>query len=129
MQTFLPYPDFKQSLHHLDNRRLGKQRVECKQILNALTNGGGWANHPAVKMWAGYEEALKLYMNTAIQVWVQRGYKNTMPIVEVGKVVLPPWIGGPIHATHRANLLRKNPKFYGHYDWTEDPSTPYFWPV
>jgi len=35
MQTFLPYPDFLQSLQSLDNKRLGKQRVETFQILNA----------------------------------------------------------------------------------------------
>ena len=36
MQTFLPYPDFTQSAKTLDYRRLGKQRVEAWQILNAL---------------------------------------------------------------------------------------------
>ena len=38
MQVFLPYPDFKKSLESLDNKRLGKQRVEAKQILNVLLN-------------------------------------------------------------------------------------------
>jgi len=33
MQTFLPFPDFAESAKCLDNRRLGKQRVEAKQIL------------------------------------------------------------------------------------------------
>jgi len=32
MQTFLPYADFKESAQCLDYRRLGKQRVEAKQI-------------------------------------------------------------------------------------------------
>lgn len=39
MQTFLPFPDFKQSAQCLDNKRLGKQRVECLQILKALAKG------------------------------------------------------------------------------------------
>lgn len=33
MQTFLPYPEFIKSAQCLDNKRLGKQRVEAKQIL------------------------------------------------------------------------------------------------
>ncbi|MFN7881952.1 MAG: pyrimidine dimer DNA glycosylase/endonuclease V, partial [bacterium] len=33
MQTFLPSPSFAESARILDNKRLGKQRVECKQIL------------------------------------------------------------------------------------------------
>ena len=46
----------------LDPLRLGKQRVEALQILRALTVPGyGWRHHPAVKMWAGYEEALVRY--------------------------------------------------------------------
>ncbi len=36
MQTFLPYPDFKESFRALDSKRLGKQRVEAFQILNAI---------------------------------------------------------------------------------------------
>ena len=42
MQTFLPYADYTRTAKCLDRQRLGKQRVECKQILNALENGGGW---------------------------------------------------------------------------------------
>lgn len=33
MQTFLPFPDFARSAKVLDNKRLGKQRIEAKQIL------------------------------------------------------------------------------------------------
>lgn len=36
MQTFLPYPDFEDSAHALDQLRLGKQRVENLQIMQAL---------------------------------------------------------------------------------------------
>lgn len=51
MQTFLPYKSFAESAACLDNKRLGKQRVEVLQILKALHNPSyGWQNHPAVKM-------------------------------------------------------------------------------
>jgi len=39
MQTFLPYPNFDASAAVLDDRRLGKQRVEAKQILLTLEKG------------------------------------------------------------------------------------------
>ena len=62
MQTFLPFPDFARSAAVLDPPRLGKQRVENVQILRGLTVAGhGYRHHPAVKMWAGYEEALVRY--------------------------------------------------------------------
>lgn len=37
-QTFLPYKDFEKCASALDNKRLYKQIVECKQILNILGN-------------------------------------------------------------------------------------------
>jgi len=58
MQTFLPYTDFIQSAKCLDYRRLGKQRLEAKTILNILLNEttkAGWRNHPAVLMWSSHE--------------------------------------------------------------------------
>jgi len=36
MQTFLPFPDFEESAYALDQKRLGKQRVETLQIMQAL---------------------------------------------------------------------------------------------
>lgn len=39
MQTFLPYPSFTETAKCLDYRRLGKQRVECKQLIIAINQG------------------------------------------------------------------------------------------
>ena len=131
MQTFLPYPDFELTARTLDYLRLGKQRVEAKQILNALRRGrGGWFFHPAVQMWRGYENALRLYMNTMIREWKRRGYRNTMRCSPIrGPVVMPPWMGWPdFHASHRSNLFRKNPIYYGRFNWKTCPELPYIWP-
>ena len=52
MQTFLPHRNFQKTAKSLDRQRLGKQRVETWQILQAITNlSYEWQNHPAVKMW------------------------------------------------------------------------------
>jgi hypothetical protein len=54
MQTFLPSTSFIQSAKCLDYKRLGKQRVEAKTIINILegkTTSNAWRNHPATKMW------------------------------------------------------------------------------
>jgi hypothetical protein len=132
MQTFLPYPDLKRSAQCLDNKRLGKQRVEALTILRTL-NGGkqGWAHHPAVKMWRGYENALRLYMNTCIEEWIRRGFKNTMKMEPiVGEIIYPHWFGSvDFHSSHRSNLLRKDHTFYNKYGWRENASMPYIWPV
>jgi hypothetical protein len=133
MQTFLPYPDLELSAQSLDWRRLGKQRVECLQILNVLEGTSkrmGWRNHPAVKMWAGHTEALRAYMNESILEWVTRGYNNTMEIRPTDPDArLPEWFGKEdFHASHRSNLIRKDPTWYGQFGWKEGPDLPYVWP-
>ena len=130
MQTFLPYEDFKRSAEVLDDKRLGKQRVESMQIYKAcVLDDYGWKNHPATKMWVGYEYALLEYMNVMIQTWVERGFKNTMGIARFDtKIVMPPWLGdADLHASHRSNLLRKDRDFYSKYDWSESDDMPYYW--
>lgn len=132
MQTFLPYPDFRASAEALDPRRLGKQRVEALQILNALDRtAGGWVNHPAVRMWRGHRPALGLYMNAMIEEWRRRGFRNAMTLAPVeGVPEMPPWLGREdLHASHRAALLHKEPGWYGRFGWAEAPAYAYVWPV
>jgi hypothetical protein len=136
MQTFLPYPDFRKSLQSLDYRRLGKQRIEAYQIIRIIKAAsqskeyrGGYRNHPAVKMWHGHINALKLYYNLSIDEWVRRGYKNRMKKMKISsKISYPPWFGREnFHAAHRSNLLRKDQAFYSQYGWKEPPDLPYLW--
>mgnify|MGYP003636941713 FL=1 len=131
MQTFLPYFDMRDSVSCLDNKRLGKQRVECLQILNVLEGRrDGWKNHPAVKMWTGHTEALHLYKDICITEWIDRGFNNTMILTsKKDHPSLPNWWGGEIHATHRSNLLRKDAAYYRQFGWCETDDLPYFWPT
>ena len=142
MQTFLPYSSFIRSARTLDYKRLGKQRVEAKQILNALDpdyNGKGWVTHPATQMWAGYEDALKLYANEMITEWKKRGYNNTMQYytINADEIKYPPWLGiEEFHKSHRMHLLRKDAEFYSvHFpeeaklSMFEIESYPYWWPT
>lgn len=131
MQTFLPYPDFYESLKCLDNRRLGKQRVEAMQLVNALEgNSKGWRNHPACLMWKGHIEALKTYHDIAIELWIARGFKNTMKLYGTNNYDYPEWFNDKdFHASHRSNLLRKDFAHYSKFNWTEPINLEYIWPV
>lgn len=145
MQTFLPYPDFDQTAKCLDMRRLGKQRVEAWQIYLALTEHSyGWKNHPAVKMWQGYEPALCYYGLVICIEWIQRGYRDTLAVRFQERCLyyehlfndrspfpLPPWLGNEeFHQSHKSNLMRKNPEFYGKFFGSDYPQNlSYFWPT
>ncbi len=131
MMTFLPSESFQISAYCLDYKRLGKQRVEARQIIDTLEGRSkGWIHHPAVKMWEGHVEALKDYFNEISSMWVYKGYKHNMGFYVVENPVRPAWIGNPtFHASHRAALLAKDYKFYSQWGWTEVPKIDYFWPV
>jgi hypothetical protein len=134
MQTFLPYPEFPKSLVTLDNRRLGKQRVEGLQLLM-----GQWKYHPASRMWRGYEGALATYVRECCLTWIYRGYGDNV-LNRVNQLVadhpewdvlqMPPWIGEPeFHRAHRSNLLRKDQTHYKRFFEPELPDNlPYIWP-
>jgi hypothetical protein len=137
MNTFLPSADFRKSAECLDYKRCGKQRVEAYQILDIVSGKrttGGWINHPAVLMWVGYPEALRLYLKCFIEEWVNRGYNNNMEIPIIGKeeekeIEMPHWLGDDrLHTSHRSNLLRKDPEYYKQFGWTEGPFLEYYWP-
>jgi len=133
MQTFLPYKEIEKSVKCLDSKRLGKQRVEAFQILNIIlkrTKTKGWRNHPAVKMWQNYPNALKFYFNECVKEWISRGYKNNMNFEKIeGKIIFPKWIGiKRFHASHRSNLLRKDKEYYSQFDWKESNNLSYVWP-
>ena len=149
MQTFLPYADFERSAQALDQKRLGKQRVEVIQVVRGLTRpGDGWRPHPAVLMWKGHEEALGRYGLTICEVWTERGFGDTCAATIVADLreagvtalrsqanlaaagALPAWLGDEeFHRSHRSALVRKDPAFYAPLFPGVPDDLPYVWPT
>ncbi len=149
MQTFLPYSDFDETARALDRKRLGKQRVEVIQIVRALTRPGyGWASHPAVLMWKGYEEALGRYGVSVCDVWVEQGFGDTcaatigadLRTIGVTSIrsyqqlaaegALPAWLFDPaLHRSHQSALVRKDSGHYRRLFPDVPDDLPYVWPV
>lgn len=140
MQTFVPFIHFDLVADCLDRRRLGKQRVECYQILRALTGQSrGWVNHPAVKMWRGFEPALVDYTLTMCETWVNRNYSDTIAdkiydefgdfVEPDGGILRPAWLEDErVLRSHRAMLFHKDPNYYSSFkDYAH--ITEYYWPV
>lgn len=151
MQTFLPYKDFNHSAEVLDNKRLNKQILEGYQILKVLNNPdprAGWTNHPAVKMWRGYEHALFTYIHAMVVTAKRRGIKtennwNNLISLRVSTIQnwgsgMPPWYRDKeelrrLTNSHKANLYRKDPIFYYRFaSRIAEPccdSCQYYWPT
>lgn len=139
MQTFLPFTQFSRTAEVLDYQRLGKQRVEAKQIYLALTQPGyGWQHHPAVRMWRGCEAMLLLYGYTVSCIWRDRGYNDTLrdyfwaqlnnyTMTQQGTA--PAWLGDTaFHRSHQSNLIRKNAAHYAPLFPGVPADLPYVWP-
>lgn len=105
-----------------------------------------WSNHPAAKMWKGYERVLWSYTKAIIDEWKSRGYKDTvqekMDILvseNISRFVCvtcpdnyprPPWLGlEELHSSHRSALLYKDYEYYKQFNWKEEPKIDYIWPV
>jgi hypothetical protein len=151
MQTFLPYPDFRQSAAVLDKPRLGKQRVETLQSLRALVIPDyGWQSHPAIRMWMGYVPALTVYGLAMVDEWTARGGADSTRanILEFAPeaaqawevlanggspedagIAFPPWLGDPqLHLSHRSKLISKDSRFYTSLFPGTPPDLDYVWP-
>ena len=136
VNTFLPWPDAEKTAKSLDNKRLGKQRVEALQILRAnLGLTKGWRNHPAAVMWRGHEGFLYKYTNAICIEWRRRGYEDNVQaqLQELNATHKidgwdPPWWWGKrqFHRSHKSNLKRKDPDYYS-FDVPDD--LPYRWPT
>jgi hypothetical protein len=148
MQTFLCYLRHSRTMADLDDARLNKQCVETLQILRVLRGEqDGYSNHPAVRMWEGYEPALLVYGLCACYEWrVKRKHSTTIwgQLAEIAgdywdpanlegdisDYEPPPWMKDVwILRSHRSNLIRKAPHIYGpKYEGTPE-NMPYLWPA
>lgn len=150
MITFLPDESFVKSMECLDSTRLCEQRVRACRILEVLTgqqllttsiqsvvpfnrDASMWERHPAIMMWRGYEDCLRLYLDIASGEWQHRGYVETIHIPSYKPsgtgAKRPLWLGyDKFHQSHRSNLIRKDPKHYRKFWPTEPDDIKYFWP-
>lgn len=117
----------------LDNKRLGKQRVEAYQIIKALTGQSkGWVNHPATVMWRGYESFLCKYGMVMCREWIYRGFNDSLMekfnmYHDFFPEVRPWWYDyEPLHISHQSNLYRKDPVHYAQYE-NVGADLPYVW--
>lgn len=135
---------------NLNQTHSGVQLDSNSNIQNSIQNyepivekKRGWINHPAVKMWKGYEEALKMYINLCIEEWIERGCKNNMKIYKVNEKVvkIPYWLyNNNLSQSHQIAMLRKeiarNEKDWYVQLWSEKKITcepkffdlGYYWP-
>lgn len=118
MQVFMPYVDPKTSASVLDTKRLGKQRVEIKYMLEVMYGMWPYRKHPIIEMWWDYPKYLEQIYYYCVQEWASRGFKNTMPDKiryalsdPCTKYEPPPWLRD-YTPQYQGLLLYKDFEFY-----------------
>lgn len=133
MQTFISDLDIKRAAQVLDRQRLGKSRLEARQIYQTIAEGRkAWSHHPAVLMYRDYLPFLAFYGQTICDEWIGRGYKDSQRpffAAQVQDSTPPPWLNEAFVTAHRSNLVRKLPAHYGPLWPGVNPDLPYVWPV
>jgi hypothetical protein len=118
---------------------LNKQLLECRQIMKVLITTftdpaakPGWRNHPAVRMWAGYEGTLLSYSSYVAAELNNRdiAFENNWNAIldnfwnsgihMESIAAIPNWWADPVQAdkiitTHRASLFKKDPQHYAQW--------------
>lgn len=133
MQTFLPYADYFRSAKVLDNKRLFKQSLECKQIASAITGlSNGWKNHCITRLWQDHLDHLLDYWEYIICESVMRDRTFIDIPLEIAEKVTkrtykPVLIGNEqFHSAYRSHLLAKDFEHYKQFNWKEEPKSGYY---
>jgi len=141
MQTFMTHDNYMDTAKALDNKRLGKQRVEAYQILKALrgdyNDTGAWVNHPATVMWRNHQYDLALYGLTISMEFYERGFDGYNMVETFNDLTAqlrndnteryPWWVNDQLlRYTHQSNLVRKDADYY---DFDVPDNIPYVWPL
>ena len=139
IQTFLPYADFTRSAAILDDKRLGKQRVETLQIFQVLVGlrwnrtgatplievvrAEGVAQPPGGARLEGLRgeparlSARRMRSNGRSAGFADTCLASTLGLFEASGLPIDPkrpaWVDDPaVHRSHQSNLIRKDPVFY-----------------
>jgi len=146
-----PLASYRESARVLDDKRLRAQANEAKVILRVASGftiddnyqwvpwtGRGWANVALTRAWRPWTFSLALYGRCVATEMRERGmvpadvldgwFRRMAAHLWSGQwPMAPSWLGGPVHGRCRAQLLAKDPEWYGRYGWTEDPADMRIW--
>ena len=108
----MPYPEPIKVAQCLDAKRLNKQIIECRQILDAIDGTGkGWFNHPVVNMYKSHRDWLFYYMN-CLDCY-QKGLINyAQDWDEWANEKKPLFLTSDLCDQHKRRLYTKNPEHY-----------------
>lgn len=112
----------------LDEKRLRKQIIECRQILDAL-NGKtkAWRNHPAVVQYEGYKPYLMNYLD-CLQLFAKGELEQAKDISDVtDRWFKPLFHTEPYFDSMKRRLYTKDPVHYAQWADLGTSDVNWYW--
>ena len=100
----------------LDQRRLNKQIIECRQILDALNGAKAWSNHPCVLQYREHKQWLYEYMQCLEQFAMGRLYTPRM-YSDFADKYRPDWHTQEYYDQMKRRLYTKDKDYYKQWSW------------
>lgn len=108
MQIFIPYKIPIDVARCLDKRRLNKQIIETRQIINAISGiSKAWFNHPVVKMYKDHIDFLKDYENCLFS-FISGSEETAMMFSDNAMRNIPDFITEDLCNQHKRRLYTKD---------------------
>ena len=117
MQVFVPFPSPIEVAKCLDKKRLNKQVIESRQILNAIDGtSNGWKNHPIVKMYKGNTNWLSNYTRTLFYYGHGKKLLARLYSDQADKYFRPSFLTEEFCNQHKRRLFTKSPSLYPQFE-------------
>ena len=110
----------------LDPKRLRKQIIECRQILDALNGNSAWSNHPCVLQYRGYEEWLWAYKQ-CLDGYAMGDTVNAKVYNILADGIRPDWHTQKYYNNMKARLYTKDKEHYKQWAYLGTSEENWYW--
>ncbi len=125
MQVFIVGSPFKTAMT-LDRRRLNKQVIECKQILDALNGAKAWSNHPCVLQYRDSILWLRNYMK-CLDCYQRGDIFSAELFSSACDAIRPLFHTGEYFKQMKRRLYTKDPVYYESWAYLGTSEDNWYW--
>ena len=111
----------------LDNKRLNKQCIETKQILDALFGESkAWNKHPATLQYEDHKLWLQMYQ-ACFLAYRKQNFTDAVIYSQLADSVRPPFQTEAFFTQMKRRLFTKHPKHYAYWSDLKESQENWYW--
>lgn len=110
----------------LDKRRLNKQIIECRQILDALNGKKAWSNHPCTLQYKEHTNWLNLYL-WCLECYTNGRVEDAQGHSDVAELARPNFHTEEFFNQMKRRLYTKDPVHYAQWAGLGKSEENWYW--